>query len=115
PRPGLAGAALRPRADDPRARRVAPLEAPRRHLGRVVSRDGLPAVGAGELPGPPRLVLRRHAGAVHPGGAGAIVPTRARGLEPRRLQPREARVDERAAPEAAARDRARAARVGLPE
>ncbi len=60
PAPALRGArpapaAVRAPVADPRARRLAPLQAARRHVGRGDARSGLPRRGAREQPGPARL------------------------------------------------------------
>ena len=54
-RHGLGRAALRARAADPRPRRRQALQAPRRARRRGLSRDGLSAGGAAQLPGAARL------------------------------------------------------------
>ena len=86
----LGAARLRPRLDDPRARRLAPVQAPRRHLGRGLPRPRLPAGRHGELPGAARLGAGRQDRAVHARRAGARLPARAGEPQPGGLQPREA-------------------------
>jgi hypothetical protein len=75
----LAGAGVRASIDDPGARPRAALEAPRRDLDLDLPRDGLPARGAGELPGSAGLGRRRRQDRdLHAGGAdkGLLARTR---------------------------------------
>ena len=95
-------------------RRLAPLEAPRRHVGGGLPRAGLPAGRDGELPGAAGLGLRRQDRAVHARRAGAGLPPGAGEPQPGGLQPREAGVAERSAPEAPVRGRAHGAGHALP-
>ena len=91
-------APLRPRAHDPRPRQGPPLQAARRDVGVRVSRPGLRAGRAGELPRPARLGARR-SGDLQPRRVGAALLARARREVGGRLQRREAPVAELPIPE----------------
>ena len=89
---GAAGAALRARAAHHGRRQEAAQQAPRRHLGDGVRAAGLPARGAGELPGAARLVAGRRRRAAHDGRAGAALLARGHQHRQRGVQHREARL-----------------------
>ena len=97
--------AVRARAAHPRPRQEAPQQAARRHRGWRVRSAGHPARGVRELSGAARLVAGQRRGDLHPRGSRRALLARRHQRRQRRLQPREARLVQRAAPGAARRRR----------
>src|SRR5439155_28507 len=91
PAPSLRAPSAHRRAGPPAA-----LQAPRRGRGRMVQGTGDPRRGARELPGAPRLVLRRDDHVHDTRRADRTVRSLARLAQPSSVRPAEARVDERA-------------------
>src|ERR1041385_6467791 len=97
-RAGEDPAAVRPPVDDPRPRRRAPLEAPRRDQRHGVREPRLPAGGAGQLPRAAGLVARRRGG-LFARRAREVVRSRPRVALGGAVQSREARLDQPAVPQ----------------
>ena len=105
PDPGLRGlrldaAGLRASLAGARPRPRAAVEAPRRDLGGRVPRQGLPARGAGQLPGADRLVARRRRRGAAARRTGPPVRPRRRGPQRRRLRRSQAGLGQSALPQA---------------
>ena len=108
---GAAVPGLRARAAHPRPRQEAPEQAARRDVGRRVRGAGHPAGSVRELPGAARLVARQRRGDLHARRADRALLARRHQRRQRRVQPREARVVQRAAPGAAVARRLDGARA----
>ena len=113
-RDGCAGAGLRARADDPRARQEAPEQAPRRHVGARVQGAGLPARGDAQLPRAPRLVARRRQRAALDRRPDRALRARRHRLGQRGVQHREAGLGEQPAHHAHGHARAGPPRRAVP-